>query len=149
MDVTQAIITRLSQHISGDADLQALMPSDFGGPWMKVPADTTMPFLVHRLDTIDGLDRATRPANYTIEVWDYGTSMGDKVWPIRERLMALLDNVRLTVPNQGTLRLWHASDAQLPNEDTNVMTLALTFQARYGRSGEVRNMLLQTQKGTP
>lgn len=144
MDVTQAIITELWNVLRADSDLQAIIGAHFAGPLTKVPADTAFPFLVHKLDTGDGLDRATRPGTYTVEVWDYGTSMS-RTWAIRERLMALLDNARVTVPGQGIARFWHASDAQMPNEDRNVTTIALTFQVRYARAGEVRNIL--TQKG--
>jgi len=145
MDVTQAVITRLWDALRSDTELNALMGAEYAGPLLKVPVDTLWPFLVHRLDTLDGVDRATRPASYTLEVWDYGTSF-TRVWAVRARLMAILDGARFTVPGQGALRLWHASDAQLPNEDRNVMTLALTFQVRYARSGEVSNMLAQKGK---
>lgn len=145
-DVTQAIITALWNLLVQDPNLVDLMPDDYAGPLTKAPADTTMPFMVHRVNTLDGLDLATKPAVYTIEIWDYGTDMGARIWPVRARLMALLHQARINVPQQGILRLWHVSETQMPNEDTSVMTLALTFDARYARAGEVSNQLL-AQKG--
>lgn len=144
MDVTQAILTTTYDLLRGDAQLKARIGSHYEGPYHRTPVDAVSPFLVHKLDTNTGLDTATRPATYTLSAWDYGETT-DRLWAIRERALALLDLARLSVPGQGIARFWHASDVWMPNEDRNVMTLALTFTVRYARAGEVAN--IQTQKG--
>lgn len=144
MDVTQAVLTALYDALKGDADLAAIIGGHWQGPYHRLPVDATWPYIAHRLDTGEGLDNATRPATYTVEVWDYGETT-DRIWAIRARLMALLDHARFTVPGQGIARLWHATDAWMPNEDRNVMTLALVFTVRYARAGEVR--AIQEVKG--
>lgn len=144
MDVTQAVLTALYDALKGDAQLAGIVGGHWQGPFHRLPVDATWPYIAHRLDTGEGLDNATRPATYTVEVWDYGETT-DRIWAIRERLMALLDHARFTVPGQGIARLWHATDAWMPNEDRNVMTLALVFTVRYARAGEVR--AIQATKG--
>lgn len=144
MDVTQAVLTALYDALAGDAQLAGIVGSHWQGPFHRLPVDATWPYIAHRLDTGEGLDNATRPATYTVEVWDYGETT-DRIWAIRARLMALLDHARFTVPGQGIARLWHATDAWMPNEDRNVMTLALVFTVRYARAGEVR--AIQATKG--
>ena len=145
MDATRAVLQAIYDALTADAQLGERIGTHWQGPYHRTPVDATFPFLVHKLDTSEGLDNATKPAVYTLEVWDYGEST-DAIWTIRERLMALLDMARLAATGQGILRLWHASDTWMPNEDRNVMTLALTFTARYARAGEVAN--IQTQKGS-
>ena len=144
MDVTKAVLTALYELLLNDATLAQLVGSHWQGPYHRLPVDATWPYIAHRLDTGEGVDAATRPATYTIEVWDYGETT-DRIWAIRERLMALLDHARFTVPGQGIARLWHSTDAWMPNEDRNVMTLALVFTLRYARAGEVR--AIQEAKG--
>lgn len=144
MDATKAVLQAVYDALLADTDLAEAIGDHYQGPYHRTPVDATFPFLVHKLDTGEGLDNATKPAVYTIEVWDYGETT-DHLWAIRARLMALLDMARLTAPTQGVVRLWHASDAWMPNEDRNVMTLALTFTVRYARAGEVA--AIQTQKG--
>jgi hypothetical protein len=144
MDVTQAVLTALYELMLNDADLAILVGSHWQGPYHRLPVDTAWPYVHHRLDTLEGVDNATRPATYTVEVWDYGDTT-DRIWAIRERLMALLDHARFTVPGQGIARLWHSSEAWMPNEDRNVATLALVFTLRYARAGEVRS--IQATKG--
>lgn len=144
MDVTKAVLTTLYELLLNDATLAQLVGSHWQGPYHRLPVDATWPYIHHRLDTLEGVDGATKPAAYTVEVWDYG-DVTDRIWSIRGRLMALLDHARHNAAGQGTARTWHSSDAWMPNEDRNVMTLALTFTLRYARAGEVR--AIQTQKG--
>lgn len=145
MDATQAALTALYHHLSTDDTLQTTIGAHYQGPHHKPPKDTVWPYLTHKLDTLEGVDRATRAAAYQLHVWDYATD-ATRIWAIRARLMSLLDGSRHAVPDQGTMRLWHESDAWLPDEDTNVMHLTLSFTVRYARAGEVRAIL--TQKGT-
>lgn len=144
MDVTKAVLTTLYELMLNDTQLANLVGSHWEGPYHRLPTDAKWPYIHHRLDTSSGVDNATRPATYTIEIWDYGETT-DRIWAIRARLMALLDMARTAIPSQGTLRTWHETDAWMPNEDRNVMTLALVFTARYARAGEVQ--AIQTQKG--
>ena len=144
MDATKAALRVIFTALTNDTLLADLIGAHWQGPYHRVPDDAVFPFLVHKLDTGEGLDNATKPAVYTVEAWDYGDTT-DLLWAVRARLMALLDLARFTAPTQGTVRLWHASDAWMPNEDRNVMTLALTFTVRYARAGEVH--AIQVQKG--
>lgn len=145
MDATRAVLQAIYGTLTADAQLGERIGAHWQGPYHRTPVDAIFPFLVHRLDTGEGLDNATKPATYTVEVWDLGETT-DAIWAIRERLMALLDMARLAATGQGTVRLWHASDTWMPNEDRNVMTLAMTFTVRYARAGEIAN--IQTQKGS-
>lgn len=140
MDATQAVLTRLYQVLKDDPELATVMGAGYEGPYHRAPAEVRFPYLVHRLDTLEGVDNATKPAAYHLEVWDWGDTT-DRLWAIRARLMALLGLARYQAPGQGAFRLWHASDAWMPNEDRNVMTLTLTFSVRYARASEVRAML--------
>lgn len=145
MDATKAVLQAVYNHLRNDAQLAARVGQHYRGPYHRTPVDAIFPFLVHKLDTSTGADNATRPASYSLEVWDHGETT-DRIWSIRERILALLDLARLTAPTQGVARFWHANDVWIPNEDRNVMTLALTFTARYARAGEVTN--IQATKGT-
>lgn len=145
MDATQDILTTLYERLALDPDLQTTIGPHYAGPHHKAPRDTPWPYLTHKLDTLDGFDRATRPATYQLHAWDRDDTT-DRLWSVRARVMALLDGARLTVPTQGALRLWHASDAWLPDEDPDVVHLVLSFAVRYARAGEVRAIL--TEKGT-
>ena len=145
MDATRAVLIALYNLLKNDATLAATIGEHWEGPYHRLPVNAEWPYVHHRLDSLEGVDNATRPATYTIEVWDYGETT-DRIWSIRARLMALLDLARIQADGQGTMRLWHAADVWMPNEDRNVMTLALTFTVRYARAGEVR--AIQTQKGT-
>lgn len=145
MDATKAILTTLYNALLNDTELAAVIGPHYQGPYHRTPVDAEFPFLTHKLDTLSGADSATRPASYTLEAWDLGETT-DRLWNIRERLLALLDLARFTAPTQGIVRLWHASETWMPNEDRNVMTLALTFTVRYARAGEVR--AIQDQKGS-
>lgn len=137
MDTTEAIITHLFETLRDDTELKDVLGSDYHGPLIRVPPDTMWPFLKHNMDSREGVDLVTRPGTYQVEVWDYGETL-TRVWDTRARLMALLDNTIHRISGQGALRLWFTSETMLPNEDTNVMTLALVFTIRYARSGEVR-----------
>ena len=145
MDVTEAVLTAAYNTLLNDTDLKEAVGPHFEGPYHRTPVDATFPFIVHRLDTTEGLDNATKPATYSVEVWDYGETT-NTIWSIREALMALLGLGRITVTNQGTARFWHSNDVWMPNEDRNVMTLTLIFTVRYARAGEVRS--IQNQKGS-
>lgn len=146
VDVTGAIITALFERLRDDTSLAALMGEAWTGPHARLPEDTPFPYIHHRLASLEGADNATRPATYTVEIWDWGENQ-QRLWAIRGRLMALLDMARVNVPGQGVLRLWFASETPLPNADRNVLTTALVFSARYARAGEVRN--ITQEKGTP
>lgn len=139
MDVTAAVMTSLFHRLRDDPQLATIMSKNttWGGPYSKAPPDPPTPYIVHRLGTLEGQDNATRPASYTVEVWDAGENM-DRIWAVRARLMALLDLARINVPNQGTLRLWLASETALPDFDRNWLNTTLTFMVRYARAGEVR-----------
>ncbi len=136
MDATQAILTALYQRLRTDPGLAAAVGPHWQGPYHRLPVDAVFPYLAHRFDTGEGVDNATKPGTYTVEVWDYGETT-DRIWAIRAHLMALLALTRITVPGQGVLRTWHSTDVWMPNEDRNVMTLALVFDARYARAGEI------------
>lgn len=145
-DVTQDVMTALFHHLRNDPQLNALLRAKaiiWGGPYIKAPPDPPTPYIVHRLGSLEGADNATRPASYTVEVWDAGESM-TRIWAARERLMAILDLARITVPNQGVMRLWFASETTLPDFDRNWLNTTLVFTTRYARAGEVRN--IQTEK---
>lgn len=140
MDATKAIITALYSRMLNDTALVDLMRGTrphWEGPYTRVPEDPPWPFITHRLSTIEGADNATRPANYTIEVWDWGEDM-TRIWAVRARLMAILDLARITIPGQGVLRLWFSSETTLPNADRNELNTTLAFTVRYARAGEVR-----------
>lgn len=145
MDVTQAVLTTLYHHLRDDQLLADAVGEHYEGPYARTPEDARWPYLWHRLDTLEGADNATRPATYTIEVWDYGQTL-DRIWRIRARLNTLLDHARLNASSQGIIRLWFASETSMPSADRNVMTLALTYTLRYARAGEVR--AIQQLKGT-
>lgn len=144
MDATKAVLQVAYDAILDDTQLAEIVGDHWQGPYHRVPDDADFPLLVHKLDTGEGLDNATKPAVYTIEAWDYGDTT-DRLWAIRARLMAIFDLARFTAPTQGAIRFWHASDVWMPNEDRNVLTLALTFTVRYARAGEVR--AIQIEKG--
>lgn len=147
MDATKAVLSVLYDALKNDAALQATCADAYGtfpGPYHRAPVDAAWPYLTHRLETLQGVDNATRPASYTLTIWDYGDTT-DRIWAIRARVMALLDLSRFTAPGQGVVRLWHAAETSMPTEDTNVMSLALVFEVRYARAGEIRN--IQDTKG--
>lgn len=144
MDAVQALTTALYDRLAGDEALAAAVGDHWQGPYLVPPVDAPWPYLWHRLDTSEGADNATRPATYTVEVWDYGETLA-RIWAIRARLIALLDLARVEVPGHGTARLWFNTETVMPNEDRNVNTLALVFTVRYARAGEVR--AIQATKG--
>lgn len=143
MDATEAVLTSLWTTLTQDAQLIDL--TEGVRLYHKPPRDITWPYLTHKLDTITALDNGVRPATYTVHVWDRGPNT-DRVWAIREHLMRLLDLSRHSIPTQGIARLWHATDAWVPDEDANVTHLVLVFTARYARAGEIAS--IQAQKGT-
>ena len=145
MDAAAAITTSLFTLLRDDSELAAACGPTYDGPHARLPEDEPFPYIHHRLAPTEGADNATRAATYTVEVWDWGENQA-RLWRIRARLLALLDLARVTVPGQGVLRLWFASETPLPNADRNVLTTALVFTARFARAGEVR-AIQDTKKG--
>lgn len=139
MDLELAIITALYNAITSDSDLQVA----FGGAvrlHLVRPDedDPALPYLAHRLTHKTGDSVVVRPGLYYLDVWDYSET-AERVYAIREAIMALLDKSMLSIPGleAEAVRFRIRDDGFIPEDTPGIWHYAFMFDVRYVRTSEL------------
>ena len=144
VDTNQAIITAIHTILTGDTGTGSLtsIMTTVALHLVMAQEDAPMPYLVHSLSIDEGGTFGLRMAVYKIDLWDYSPT-ATRIFQMRDRIIYLLDEQRLTPPDEefGAARMTLTIDEPFETDADEVWRYHLRFNVRYERVREALNII--------
>jgi len=137
IDTQKSLITQLYSYLTVDTALKAAMGGTVRCYLVWAKTDAVLPYLVHRLDirAIDGF-WPVRTGTYTLDIWSASDS-ADEITAIRKAIIEELDKLEFSTTEADTCRINLFSDGFVPEPEEGIWHIAMLFDIRFYRKGEV------------
>jgi len=157
LDTITAFLTATRSILINDPELIQIMGKvrvryDWG------EKDEGFPYIVHRYQ-FHRVQSAVRVGRYFVNMWDYNDT-ADRVLAMRDRFITLFDERSFSIDNLGqvtdftcekrvvdAIRFFLGQDEPIDEGEQNIWRQYLTFEVRYGRSREIRNIEARIKGG--
>lgn len=142
MDIQKSLLTYIYNLLTTDPDLKTAM----GGTvhlyltWAKPNAP--FPYLVNRIDM--GIEADWSPVarcTYYLDIWSHSGDANDEIFPIRKRIIELLDGLIFSTAETTDCHLWIQTDAFIPESESGIWHYACMFNLKWLKDAQIGALL--------
>lgn len=140
VDTQLSLLTYLYNLLTQDPDLQTFMGGEVRLFLTWAQLDAQFPYLVHRIDIAPAEPYMIRQATYYLDIWS-GKVNALEALVIRQRILALLDELEFSTDEAVGCRLWLQTDSFIPETEDGIFHYAIQMNLRYYRASEVDSII--------
>ncbi len=136
----ESIRNHLYNILTTDSELQTLLGGTVKLYNLHAIADADFPYLVHRLESGADTFWPLRQGTYIVDIWVDERST-DTIYDIRNRIVALIDELNFTTSAIDRGELWLQTDGLISEPQDGIYHYALQFNLRYYRTAETETII--------